>query len=148
MSVVEDAMRGDPNSIVCQLAWKPSGEIVESIGSVVPLKLGLGHGERNVAASSLPANCTVNDEVPRSETVDLKGTRTLSATGGASGAFASTSAAPRQACSVRNASRHCSHCRSAPATEMLSVERMPVRLDTAPNATAASFHRKRPSLSA
>ena len=54
-------MRGEPNSVVCQFASKPSGETVEFSGSVLPLKLGLGHGERNVAASSLPANCTAND---------------------------------------------------------------------------------------
>ena len=92
-------MRGEPNSIVCQLAWKPSAEMVELIGSVLPLKLGLGHGERTVAASSLPANCTANEAVPRRLTVDLNGTRTLPTSGGASGALAITSAAPRQACS-------------------------------------------------
>ena len=40
-----------------------------------------------------------------------------------------TSAAPRHACSWRNASRHGIHCRSAPSIAMLSVERRPVRFD-------------------
>src|ERR1043166_1896813 len=96
ISVVAAAMRGEPSSTACQFASKPSGEILDSAGSVLPVKLGLGHGELNVAASSLPANCKVNEAVPRNETVDLNGTRTPSDTGGAIGAVASTSAAPRQ----------------------------------------------------
>src|ERR1043166_1560589 len=95
----EDAMRGEPNSIVCQLASNPSGVTDDFTGSVLPLKLGLGQDERNVAASSLPAYCSVNDEVPRSDTPDLNCTRVLLIAGGASGAFAITSAAPLQATS-------------------------------------------------
>src|ERR1700749_2900364 len=109
ISVVEAAMRGEPSSTACQFASKPSGVIVDSAGSVLPVKLGLGHGERNVAANSFPANCKVNEAVPRSDTVDLNGTRTPSDTGGASGAVASTSAAPRQAGSWRSASMHGTH---------------------------------------
>ena len=46
-------MRGEPNSIVCHFASKPSAETVEFSGSVLPVKLGLGQDERNIAASLL-----------------------------------------------------------------------------------------------
>ena len=54
-TLTEDAMRGEPNSIVCQFASNPSGDTADFTGSVLPLNFGLGHDERNVAASSLPA---------------------------------------------------------------------------------------------
>ena len=54
-------MRGEPNSVVCQFASKPSAETVESSGSVLPPKLGDGQDDGTTAASSLPANWTAND---------------------------------------------------------------------------------------
>jgi len=121
---------------------------LESSGNVLPPKLGEGQDERNTAASSLPANWTANEPVPRRLTLDLNWTRVSPVSAGKSGAFASTSAAPLQAVSRRRASRHGIHCCWVPSTTMLSVERSPVRLAAAPNAIDASFQMKRPSLSA
>src|ERR1044072_418741 len=92
MMPFEDVIRGEPNSMVCHVASKPSAETVEVSGSVLPLKLGLGHGERNVAASSLPGYCTVNEPVPRNVTADLNCMRVLAAPVAGSGALASTNA--------------------------------------------------------
>src|ERR1044072_4157193 len=110
----EASMRGEPNSVVCHFASTPSAVTLESIGSVLPLKLGLGQVERSVATNSLPACCSMNDAVPRSDTPDLNCTRALPVAGGDSGALAITNAAPWQATSLRSASRHGSHCCSVP----------------------------------
>src|SRR4051795_3698502 len=109
MMVLAAVMRGEPNSMTCQFASKPSALMEESSGSVLPVKLGDRHGELNLATISLPGNWTLNEPVPRRLTPALKGTRVLAVTAGESGAFASTSAAPLQAASWRNASRHGIH---------------------------------------
>src|SRR5262245_18596694 len=104
MMVFEVVRRGAPNSVVRQVASKPSAETVEVSGKVLPLKLGLGQDERKVALSSLPGYCSVNEPVPRRLMLDLNCMRLLPF--GAIGAFASTSAAPRQGNSSPVASRH------------------------------------------
>ena len=63
-------MRGEPNSVVCHFASKPSAETVEFSGSTSPAKLGDGQDERNTAAISLPAGprrtgpCRAGSPVP------------------------------------------------------------------------------------
>src|SRR5262245_59183906 len=97
-------MRGAPNSLVCHFASNLSGVMVEDKGSVLPMKLGLGQSERNVAARSLPPCRKQNEAVPRRLTMVLKLTRAPFALG-TSGAAASTVALPRQVGSLRTASR-------------------------------------------
>src|SRR5258708_7898195 len=109
MIVGEVTMRGEPNSVVSHFASKPADETSEVSGSVLPPKLGDGQLERNVAASSLPAFCIASEPVPRRLTTDLNCTRVSPAGAGASGAFASTKLASRQACSSRRASRQGIH---------------------------------------
>src|ERR1051325_3749130 len=142
-----DTMRGEPNSMLWQLASKPSGVTVEFTGNVLPLKLGLGHGEEIFATSSLPEYCTLNDEVPRRLTPHLNCTRAPPAAGGASGALANIITPPRQAASCRSASRHGNKVCSIPSIVMLSVERSPVKSRAVPNTISASFQRMRESLS-
>ena len=72
MIAAEAVMRGEPNSVVSQFATKPSGAMLELSGSVLPPKLGDGQDDWNLAASSLPANCTVNEPVPRRLTTGLE----------------------------------------------------------------------------
>src|SRR5262249_35769485 len=75
-------MRGEPKSVVCHLASKPSSETVEFNGSTSPAKLGEGHDERNTADISLAACTTPNWPVPRRVTRPLKFTRTPSLASG------------------------------------------------------------------
>src|SRR5258708_37637346 len=92
-------IRGEPNSMTCHFESKPSAVTVELSGSVLPVKLGEGQAELNFAAISLPANCTLNEPVPRRLTPPLNATRVFAVTAGEIGALASTSAAPLQAAS-------------------------------------------------
>jgi len=55
----EATMRGEPNSVTSHFASKPADETSELSGSVLPPKLGDGQLERNAAATSLPAYCSV-----------------------------------------------------------------------------------------
>src|ERR1051325_5000899 len=97
-----DTMRGEPNSMLCQLASKPSGVTVEFTGNVLPLKLGLGHGEEIFATSSLPEYCPLSAEGPRSPPPHLTCRRPPPAAGGARAALASIITPPRQAASCRS----------------------------------------------
>src|SRR5207344_1417366 len=85
----EAATRGDPNSLACHFASKPSGVTDEDNGRVLPMKLGEAHGDRNVAARSLPPCRKQSEPVPRRLTTVLKATRVPVAVR-ASGAAAST----------------------------------------------------------
>src|SRR5262249_432542 len=138
---------GEPNSVVCHFASKPSGEMDEFSGSTSPTKLGDGQDERNTADISLAAWTTLNCPVPRKVTRPLKATRTPSLPSG-SGAFASTMSAPLQTASGRSASTHGTHAVGAPSTVTLSDELRPVSRVLVPKAIAASLQMKRPSLSA
>src|SRR5437868_14316384 len=86
--------RGAPNSLVCHFASKPSGVTDEDSGSVLPMKLGDGQGERKVAARSLPPWRKQSELVPRRLTVLLNATRAPVAVG-VNGAAASTITLPR-----------------------------------------------------
>src|SRR6266567_1487271 len=148
MMVLAAVMRAEPNSMICHFASKPSAATEELSGSVLPVKLGEGHGELNFAAISLPANRRLNEPVPRRLTPPLKAMRVFAVTAGEIGALASTSAAPLQAASCRSASRQGIHCVTLPSIVMLSAARSLVRLVGVPNAIVASLQRNRPSLSA
>ena len=88
-------MRGEPNSVACQFASKPSAETLEFERQRVAAEArATARASGPSRASSLPANCTVNDAGAAQADADLNCTRVLPASGGASGAFASTSAAP------------------------------------------------------
>src|ERR1044072_6553666 len=80
-------MRGEPNSVVCHFASKPSAETVEFSGSTSPEKLGDGQDDRNTADISLAAGVTADWPVPGRLTRPLKLTRTPSLASG-SGQFA------------------------------------------------------------
>src|SRR6266550_4185498 len=138
--------RGEPNSLACQRASKPSAVTADDDGKVLPVKLGLGQVDLNAAISSLPPCRKQSEPVPRRFTADLNAMRAPVAVG-VSGAFASTVTLPLQVCSLRITSRHGCHCVSTPSIVMLSEARIPVRPPSVPNTIEASFHTKRPSLS-
>src|SRR6267378_3096272 len=125
MMVLAALMRGEPNSMICHCAVKPSAATDELSGNELPVKLGEGQGALNFAAISLPANCTLNEPVPRRLTPPLKAIRVFAVTAGEIGALASTSAAPLQAASWRSASRQGIHCVTVPSIVMLSAARSP-----------------------
>src|SRR5690348_12582712 len=102
-------MRGAPNSLTCHFASKLDAVMVEDQGSVLPMKLGLGQSERNVAARSLPPCRKQSEPVPRRLTMVLKLSFAPVASG-TSGAAASTVVLPRQTASLRIASRQGCHC--------------------------------------
>src|SRR5258708_11965194 len=97
-------MRGEPNSLTCQFASNPSGVTDEDSGNVLPMKLGDGHADRNVAARSLPPCRKQSEAVPRRLTTVLKATRAPVAVG-ANGAAANNIPLPRPGFSLRTASR-------------------------------------------
>src|SRR5437016_5918373 len=77
----EAAMRGEPNSLTCHLASKPSGVTEEESGNVLPMKLGLGQVDWNAATRSLPPCRKQSEAVPRRLTMVLKATRAPVAVG-------------------------------------------------------------------
>src|SRR5258705_8624502 len=67
--------RGEPNSLACHRASKPSAVTDDDSGKVLPMKLGLGQVDLNDATNSLPPWRKQSEPVPRKFTADLNAIR-------------------------------------------------------------------------
>ena len=118
-------MRGEPNSVVCQFASKPSGELGVRAAACCRRNSGDRQDERNIAEQLLAGEMHRERAGAAQADAGLERTRGSPVSAGASGAFASTSRGALAGVLLAHRLEAGHPCRSVPSIVMLSVGAQP-----------------------